>query len=98
MRRLVSPARSKPVWAFVEVGHPFTEDDFPAVTPAEVRAAVWQSLIAGARGIIYFNHSFGGPCQTQHALRDSYSASIRAWWPRPTGRSRSWRPCSTVRP
>ncbi len=26
-----------------------------------MRAAVWQSIIAGARGIVYFNHSFGGP-------------------------------------
>ena len=37
----------------------------------QVRAAVWHSLIAGARGIIYFNHSFGGPCITQNVLRSS---------------------------
>ena len=29
------------------------------IAPEEVRAAVWHSLIAGARGIVYFNHSFG---------------------------------------
>ena len=52
--------------------------DAPSIQPAEVRAAVWQSLIAGARGIIYFNHSFGGPNQTQHVLRDPYYAPIRA--------------------
>ena len=67
---LVSPPRSKPVWAVVELGHPFSESDWPTITPPQVRAAVWQSLIAGARGIIYFNHSFGGPDQTQHILRD----------------------------
>ena len=77
LRKLVSPVGSKPVWAFVEVGHPFSEDHFPTITPREVRAAVWHSLIAGARGIIYFNHSFGGPCETQHALRDPCYASIR---------------------
>ena len=74
VRRLVSPARSKPVWAFVELGHPYTEAHWPTITPPQVRAAVWQSLIAGARGIIYFNHSFGGTEQTQHILRDGLVA------------------------
>jgi hypothetical protein len=83
LRGLVSPAGSKPVWAVVELGHPFTESDWPTITPAQVRAAVWQSLIGGARGIVYFNHSFGGPHQTQHILRDgsdadSAYASIRS--------------------
>ena len=41
-------------------------------------AAVWSSIIHGARGIIYFNHSFGGPAQTQHALREPAYASVRA--------------------
>ncbi|HKU34716.1 MAG TPA: hypothetical protein VJP90_04125 [Paenarthrobacter sp.] len=60
-----------PVWAFVEVGHPF--EDSPAaatITGPQIRAAVWSSLIHGARGIVYFNHSFGGDCVTQHVLRD----------------------------
>jgi hypothetical protein len=71
----------KPIWNFVEVGWPFTEgsgEGGRAIRPAEVRAAVWHSIIAGARGIIYFNHSFGGPHQTQHALRDPYYANVRA--------------------
>ncbi|MFF1830866.1 hypothetical protein [Paenarthrobacter sp. NPDC058040] len=62
---------NKPVWAFVEVGHPF--EDSPAaatITGPQIRAAVWSSLIHGARGIVYFNHSFGGDCVTQHVLRD----------------------------
>ena len=74
LRGLENPASSKPVWAFVELGHPASEDDWPTITPAQVRAAVWQSLIAGARGIVYFNHSFGGPHQTQHILREGTSA------------------------
>jgi hypothetical protein len=78
IRDLVSPRGSKPVWAFVEVGHPFTEDHWPSIAPGEVQAAVWQSLIAGARGVIYFNHSFGGPNETQHALRDPDYAAIRS--------------------
>ncbi|MFK0000761.1 hypothetical protein [Paenarthrobacter sp. NPDC090522] len=62
---------NQPVWAFVEAGHPF--EDSPAaatITGPQLRAAVWSSLIHGARGIVYFNHSFGGDCVTQHVLRD----------------------------
>ncbi|MCB5274688.1 hypothetical protein BJG92_02225 [Arthrobacter sp. SO5] len=79
VRSLVRPAGSKPVWAFVEVGHPFTEMEAPTITGPEIRAAVWSSLIHGARGIIYFNHSFGGDCQTQHILRDACGDGIRPW-------------------
>ena len=68
----------KPVWAMVEVGHPFAEEDWPTITPDQVRAAVWHSVIAGAEGIVYFNHSFGGPCPTQHALREPCYAETRA--------------------
>ena len=78
VRRLVSPRGSKPVWTFVEIGHPASEDHWPSITPPQIRAAVWHSLIAGARGITYFNHSFGGPCRTQHALRDPCYARARA--------------------
>jgi hypothetical protein len=39
------------------------------IAAPQVRAAVWHSLIAGARGIVYFDHSFGGPCVTLHSLR-----------------------------
>jgi hypothetical protein len=78
VRSLQQPAGSKPVWALVEVGHPFTESSWPSITGAQVQAAVWSSLIHGARGIVYFNHSFGGPCQTQHALRDPCYREVRA--------------------
>jgi hypothetical protein len=78
VRQLVEPAGSKPVWAFVELGHPSVEDDWPTITPDQVRAAVWSSLIHGARGIIYFNHSFGGDCESQHVLRDPCFAAVRA--------------------
>jgi hypothetical protein len=78
VRSLVQPPGSRPVWAFVELGHPFPEDDWPTITPAQVRAAVWSSLIHGARGIVYFNHSFGGPCESQHVLREPCYADVRA--------------------
>jgi hypothetical protein len=70
----------KPIWGVVEVGWPFTESAAQgarAITAPEIRAAVWHSIIAGARGIVYFNHSFGGPCTSHHVLRDSCGAAVR---------------------
>ncbi len=78
IRSLVAPARSKPVWAFIELGHPFKQAGWPSATPQEIRAAVWDSLIGGARGIVYFNHSFGGSCITSNVLRDPCYPTIRA--------------------
>jgi hypothetical protein len=92
VRALVQPAASRPVWAFVEVGHPFSEDDWPSAKPAEVSAAVWSSIIHGARGIIYFNHSFGGPCPTQHALREPCYRDMRAEVQRTNTRIRALAP------
>lgn len=46
--------------------------------PREVQAAVMSCLIAGASGIMYFNHNFGGICPTQHALRDRCYSAQRA--------------------
>jgi hypothetical protein len=78
----------QPVWNFVEVGGPWSEsrESCTGVTgtcteyikPREISAGVVHSFIAGARGIIYFNHSFGGAHQTQHALRESFYAPQRA--------------------
>jgi hypothetical protein len=50
------------ILGFVELGHPGSESD-RAIQPAEVKAAVWHSMIAGARGIIYFPFTFGTDCQ-----------------------------------
>jgi hypothetical protein len=64
------------VWGFVEVGHPFTEDPAPTITAPQMRSAVWHSIIAGARGIVYFNHSFGGSCPTASVLRAGCNPSM----------------------
>ena len=60
--------KRQPVWSFVETGHPFDNNmgGHRSITAPEMRAAVWHSIIAGARGIIYFQHSFGGPCSGDH--------------------------------
>jgi hypothetical protein len=70
-----------PIWNFVESGWPFTESASAggrAIAPAELRAAVWHSLIAGARGIIWFQHSFGGPCTGDHHTIRSNCHGTRA--------------------
>jgi hypothetical protein len=68
----------KPQWNFVEVGQPFTDPDWPAIKPEEIKPAVWHSIIAGARGIAYFNHSFSGPNISHHCLREPAYAEQRA--------------------
>jgi hypothetical protein len=81
--------KQKPMWGFVELGCPFSGAGNPCITLAQIRAAVWHSLIAGARGIEYFNHSFksgaaGGQCgATPSLIRDcaplrTYITSLNA--------------------
>jgi hypothetical protein len=78
MRHLDSlDGRRQPIYAFVEVGHPFTEADAPTITGEQVAGAVMNSLIHEARGIIYFNHNFGGPCLSYHVLREPCGDAVR---------------------
>ena len=65
----------QPVWHFVELGWPWTESASQGgrrILPAEIRSAVWQSLIAGARGIIYFDHNFGPGTPGSTILEEGY--------------------------
>ena len=52
---------SKPVVVDIETGCPGSDND-SCTTPDAMIAAAWHALIAGARGIIWFQHNFGGPC------------------------------------
>ena len=63
VRSLVQPSASMPVWNFIELGNPFADGKGGTITAPQMRAAVWSSIINGARGIIYFAHNFGGPCR-----------------------------------
>lgn len=78
VRSLVQPFAAMPVWNFVELGHPFREDHGGTITPQQMRAAVWSSIINGARGIVYFATNFGGPCLSYNLLRDHCGDAIRA--------------------
>ena len=73
--------RRKPIWNFVETGWPAGETEAQGgrrILPAEARAAVWHSIIAGARGIMYFDHQFNGPCGESviraECYRDTHAA------------------------
>lgn len=48
----------KPIWMFVENSRPWNDTTSPAITPAQMEAATWNSIVHGARGIIYFIHDF----------------------------------------
>lgn len=89
--------RRQPIFAFVEVGHPFTEDDAPTITAGQIAGAVMNSLIHGARGISYFNHNFGGPCISQHVLRDACGAAVRPTVAETNRRIRSLAPVLNTR-
>jgi hypothetical protein len=76
MRHLDSlDGRRKPIWNVVELGWPFTESAASGgrrILPAELRAAVWHSIIAGARGIVYFDHNFGPGTPGSTILGEGY--------------------------
>ena len=79
VRSLVQPSAALPVWNFVELGHPNGDEEGGyTITAPQIRAAVWSSIINGARGIIYFVHNFGGPCRSYNLLRDHCGDAIRA--------------------
>ena len=57
----------KIVWNALECTH--ISDPKAKVTPAQLRAEVWMSLVHGSQGIIYFVHEFK-PKFNEHALLD----------------------------
>jgi hypothetical protein len=63
-----------PVFSLVETGGAYTEDTTAAsyIQPAELNQAVWMSIIHGARGIIYFDHSFAGPGGSDNNMFETY--------------------------
>jgi hypothetical protein len=65
-----------PVWHVVELGWPFTEGGSAGgrhILPDEIRSAVWHAIIAGARGINYFDHSFGPGTPESTILGEGYA-------------------------
>jgi hypothetical protein len=77
VRSLVKPRAALPVWSFVEIGHPSGDQAGYTITGPQMRAAVWSSIINGARGIIYFAANLGGPCPAFYIIRDACGDGIR---------------------
>lgn len=65
----------KPVAVDVETGCPFSGGQPLCATPPETIAAAWHALIAGARGIIWFQHNFAGSCQDDRTFADGWNPS-----------------------
>ncbi|HEX3962334.1 MAG TPA: hypothetical protein VHZ03_37855 [Trebonia sp.] len=59
---------SKPITVDVETGCPVRADS--CTKPVAAVSAAWHALIAGARGILWFQHNFGGPCQDFNTFYD----------------------------
>ena len=79
-RAALSDGKAQPLWNFIETSWPFTESAAQggrAILPAELRSAAWHSIIAGARGIMWFQHSFGGPHAGDHHTIRSNSEGTR---------------------
>jgi hypothetical protein len=67
---------SKPIVVDVETGCPFTGGSAGnCATPPQSIAAAWHALIAGARGIIWFQHNFSGPCEDDRTFIDGSTPS-----------------------
>jgi hypothetical protein len=78
-KRLQDPNRWEPTWGFIENGGPFPENVLSEyMTPEVMVSAVWHMIIQGARGIIYFNHTFGVDNQSQHNFRMPQYAALQA--------------------
>ena len=68
-----------PIYSIIEDGQPFTgsTNGSTYITPAELNWATWSLLIHGARGIIYFDHSFSGPGTGNVGVEQSYFQTVQ---------------------
>lgn len=60
-------------WQFIENLNGGAQGDslVKYIAPGELKGAVMSSIINEARGIIYFNQSLNGPCQSSKVVRDA---------------------------
>lgn len=71
-----------PLPQFVENGQPYTGSGTTPtaasyMTPPQLNAAVWATIIHGARTLMYFNHTFGGAHITDDNLADAYYQTVQ---------------------
>jgi hypothetical protein len=58
MRKNLDSATTRPFLSWIENGAPSDLATSVAITPAQLKWAVWATFVHGARGIAYFNHTF----------------------------------------
>jgi hypothetical protein len=70
-QRDAEDGRLQPIWNFVENlnGGPGDDQPYVYMNPNQVKGAAMSSVINEARGLVWFNQSFSGPCGTNGALR-----------------------------
>lgn len=71
--RDATDSKLQPLWQFVEIysGAGGEGPFVAAITTDQLRGAVMNSVIHEARGIVYFNQSLVGPCQSSDIIRMS---------------------------
>lgn len=69
-----------PIFQLIENGGPLDQQTTEAqyITPPEMNWAVWSSIIHGARGLIWFNNTFGGPGDSGNDIADSYFQDVQS--------------------
>ena len=69
--RDASDGRLQPIWNFVETQGGGTESAASGkfISPGQIQGAVMDSIINEARGIVYFNQAFFGPCTGGNLIR-----------------------------
>lgn len=69
-KRDAADGRRQARWGFVENLNGLSGYDHVAdITPGQLRGAAMNQVINEARGLVWFNQSFTGPCETGSALR-----------------------------
>jgi hypothetical protein len=68
--------QAKPIIADIETG---CLSAGHCTTPAATKAAAWQAVIAGARGIMWFQQSFAGPCAINTTFYDGSNPSSKLY-------------------
>lgn len=70
--RDAADGRLQPRWQFLENLNGLSgQDHVGYVSPAGLKGAAMASIINEARGLVWFNQSFTGPCQSANVVRDA---------------------------
>lgn len=83
VERLSDWSGGKPQWAFIETGDQelwWLPSDAPGPTADQMRAQIWHSIIAGAKGIVYFTMQIGQPFEFDNTPWNVIQEMTRQNW------------------